>query len=78
MVYNYIMTPSELKAWRDKNNFKQAALARALDVTPQTMYRWEAGKREIPSFLALALKALECEKKEVKKGKGTKKTKKEV
>jgi len=35
-------------------------LAEALGVIPLTVSRWERGVREIPSFLGLALEALEC------------------
>jgi DNA-binding transcriptional regulator YiaG len=76
--YIIIMTSMELKQWREKNGYTQVTLARALNVYQETVARWETGVREIPSFLHLALDALECEKKEVNKSKGTKKTKKEV
>ena len=72
------MTPEDLKEWRIKNGYTQVTLSEVLKTHSMTISQWERGIREIPSFLALALKALECEKKEVNKGKGTKKTKKEV
>ena len=75
------MNPQHLIEWRKRNGYTQVTLAEALGVHPMTVSKWERSvhrKEEIPSFLALALKALECEKKEAKKGKGTKKTKKEV
>jgi DNA-binding transcriptional regulator YiaG len=65
--YNNIMTPMELKQWRKKNGYTQITLAKALNVYQETVARWETGVREIPSFLHLALDALECKKKEVKK-----------
>ena len=72
------MTPQDLKQWRIKNGYTQALLAKALDTHVITISRWENGAREIPSFLYLALDALECKRKEMKKAKGTTKTKKEV
>jgi transcriptional regulator with XRE-family HTH domain len=53
------MTPDELKAWRKKHGHTQVTLAGALSVIPLTVSRWERGVREIPSFLSLALEALE-------------------
>lgn len=55
------MTPENLKAWRKKNGYTQETLARALGVIKLTVSRWETGDRHIPSFLALALRALELE-----------------
>ena len=72
------MTPEDLKQWRNKNGYTQVTLAQALESHSMTISQWERGIREIPPFLHLALDALECKGKEVKKGKGTKKTKKEV
>jgi transcriptional regulator with XRE-family HTH domain len=72
------MTPEDLKEWRIKNGYTQVTLSEALRTHSMTISQWERGIREIPSFLHLALDALECKKKEVNKSKGTKKTKKEV
>jgi len=58
------MTPEDLKAWRKKNGYTQPLLAQALGVHPISVCRWEIGVREIPSFLALALRALELEGRE--------------
>jgi transcriptional regulator with XRE-family HTH domain len=55
------MTPADLKKWRKQNGYTQAALARALGVIPLTVARWEGGSRQVPTFLALALRALELE-----------------
>lgn len=55
------MMPDELKKWRDKNTYSQSQLSNALGVATMTVSRWERGVREIPSFLALALRALELE-----------------
>jgi len=61
------MKPKELKQWRKKNKYSQSQLAKALGVITLTVSRWERGTRKIPSFLPLALKTLEKEKKGVKK-----------
>ena len=53
------MTPDDLKTWRKKHGYTQVTLAEALSVIPLTVSRWERGVREIPSFLGLALEALE-------------------
>jgi transcriptional regulator with XRE-family HTH domain len=71
------MTPEHLKKWRTEHGYTQVTLSEALKTHSMTISQWERGIREIPSFLHLALDALECKKKGVKKGKGTKKTKKE-
>jgi transcriptional regulator with XRE-family HTH domain len=71
------MTPEDLKKWRIEHGYTQIALSHALRTHSMTISKWERGEREIPSFLHLALDALECKKKEVKRGKGTTKTEKE-
>jgi len=53
------MTGKELKELRRRLGLTQKKLARQLGVIPLTVARWETGTRAIPSFLALALKALE-------------------
>jgi transcriptional regulator with XRE-family HTH domain len=58
------MTPEDLKKWRFKNGYSQSQLAKRLNVDIMTVSRWERGKRAgIPSYLQLALRALECEQK---------------
>lgn len=52
------MIPSELVEWRKKHGYSQISLSKALCVAPITVYRWEKGMREIPSFLHLALECL--------------------
>ena len=59
MVYNNIMTPEELKTWRKSHDFNQGQLAEMLGVQLFTVSRWETGSRKIPSFLYLALEAIE-------------------
>jgi len=73
------MTPEQLKQWREKHGYSQKKLADALGVFRETVVRWETGVRGIPSFLGLALEALEArggEKKsratKTKTGKGEK------
>jgi transcriptional regulator with XRE-family HTH domain len=53
------MTGQELKEWRRKRELTQEDLARRLGVIRLTVARWETGTRAIPSFLPLALEALE-------------------
>ena len=53
------MTPDDLVEWRKINKYSQIMLGKVLGVTTITVYRWEKGMREIPTFLHLALKYLE-------------------
>lgn len=53
------MTGQELKEWRRKRGLTQEDLARRLGVIRLTVARWETATRAIPSFLQLALEALE-------------------
>ena len=69
------MTPEDLKKWRTEHGYTQITLSHALRTHSMTISKWERGEREIPSFLHLALDALECKNKEVKKNKGTEKRK---
>jgi DNA-binding transcriptional regulator YiaG len=73
MAYIITMTPKELKQWRTGSGYSQGKLAESLSVHIMTLSRWERGVREIPSFLHLALRCLELEGGEPKKGKTTKK-----
>lgn len=52
------MNSAELVKWRAKNGYSQITLGKALGVSTITVYRWEKGMREIPTFLHLALKYL--------------------
>ena len=61
MDYTESMTTKELKAWRKKKGYSQSHLAKVLDVTTQTISRWERGTRTIPHFLHLALRCIEIE-----------------
>jgi DNA-binding XRE family transcriptional regulator len=58
------MTSQELKSWRRGWKVTQGKLAEMLGVHRVTIAKWEAETRGIPSFLPLALKALEFEMKE--------------
>jgi len=64
------MTGKELQEWRRKWGLTQEALARRLGVIRLTVARWETGTRAIPSFLPLALEALENLLKKEEKGNG--------
>jgi transcriptional regulator with XRE-family HTH domain len=58
------MTGKELQAWRRKKGLTQEELAKCLGVIRITITRWETGVRAVPSFLPLALEALENRIKE--------------
>jgi transcriptional regulator with XRE-family HTH domain len=63
------MTGKELQEWRRRMGLTQEGLAQRLGVIRLTVARWETGTRAIPSFLPLALEALENRmKKGVKNG----------
>lgn len=64
-----IMTPEQLKQWRDLNGYTQQRLADVLGVLQVSVARWETGVRKIPSFLHLALRCLELEGGEPLEGK---------
>lgn len=57
--YYNIMTGQELREWRKKWKITQEQLAEDLGVYRVSVNRWERGVRSIPSFLHLALEALE-------------------
>ena len=61
------MTGNELRAWRRKQGLTQEQLAECLGVIRVTIARWETDVRAVPSFLPLALEALEYR---MKQGKG--------
>jgi transcriptional regulator with XRE-family HTH domain len=58
------MTGKELQAWRRKQGLTQEELALCLGVIRITITRWETGVRAVPSFLPLALEALEYRMKQ--------------
>jgi DNA-binding transcriptional regulator YiaG len=53
------MKGKELQAWRRRWGLSQEGLALHLGVIRVTVARWEIGTRKIPTFLDLALEALE-------------------
>ncbi|MBM4295056.1 MAG: helix-turn-helix transcriptional regulator [Deltaproteobacteria bacterium] len=59
MGNNKAMRGEELKEWRRKWGLSQDELGRLLGVARFSVSRWEIGTRAIPSFLTLALEALE-------------------
>jgi DNA-binding transcriptional regulator YiaG len=59
MYYNRFMEPEELRKWREDREMPRRELAKALGVHLMALAYWEWGKRRIPPFLHLALKALD-------------------
>ncbi len=59
MAYNIYMKSAQLVAWRNRNGYSQAQLAKILSVDVMTISRWERGVRGIPPFLHLALRCVE-------------------
>lgn len=56
------MRSDELKAWRTEHGLSRDALARMLETTVNTIYRWETDtdhNRKIPPYLQLALERIE-------------------
>ncbi|MGO9620719.1 MAG: helix-turn-helix domain-containing protein [Desulfobaccales bacterium] len=60
------MNGAELKQWRQTWKFTQEQLGRMLGAHRVTIAQWETERRRIPSFLPLALEALENRLKEGK------------
>lgn len=56
------MTGEELKIWRTKKGLTQEALARHLNVSTNTVYRWESGARKVHAFLPDKLAGLKLKK----------------
>lgn len=50
--------PEDLKAFRRKHSLSQSSLARELNVSRTTIYRWETGKSSIPCVMPVALRGL--------------------
>ena len=53
------MNRLELRDWRRTRWLTQAQLGDLLDVDKVTVYRWESGASDLPSFLKLALDQLD-------------------
>jgi transcriptional regulator with XRE-family HTH domain len=51
------MTPTELRALRDKLNLTQRELGEAIGKTHETICRYESGERPIPKTVAIAIAA---------------------
>jgi len=51
----------EIRAWRTAHGLSQGALAKLLGVQWLAVQRWEAGDRQPPPYLHLALRALEAD-----------------
>jgi transcriptional regulator with XRE-family HTH domain len=51
------MTPTELRALRDKLNLTQRELGEAIGKTHETICRYESGERPIPKTVQMALEA---------------------
>ena len=61
MYYNNYMQSDELRKWREDRGMSRRELTQALGVHLMALAYWEWGKRRIPPFLHLALKALDME-----------------
>ncbi len=60
MYYNNY-NQMRFRKWREERDLSRRELAEALDVHLMALAHWEWGKRRIPPFLHLALKALDME-----------------
>lgn len=58
------MEGKDLKEKRKELNFTQEQLANELQVTANTVARWERDEMKIPSFLHLAMETVERRNKE--------------
>jgi len=56
------MNPDDLRSFLDRNSLSQAALARRLDVSRNTVAYYLSGKWPIPKVFELALEAVEKRK----------------
>lgn len=53
-----LMTPAELKHWRESRGLSQAALAARLELSMHAIRKYEQGQRRVPAFLWRALRDL--------------------
>lgn len=53
------MTPAELKKIRERLGISQEKLARYMDVSSRTVYRWEKGENPIHTVFARQIRELE-------------------
>jgi DNA-binding transcriptional regulator YiaG len=56
-----LMTPEQLKEFREKYHLSQGQLAEKLKVARNTVSRWEIGSIKIPEIVDLALQTVERE-----------------
>jgi DNA-binding XRE family transcriptional regulator len=52
------MTPAALTAWRARLHLNQTKAAKILSCSRNSIANWEAGKTEIPLYIALACAAI--------------------
>jgi len=57
------MTSEEFRTWRERLRLTQTEIAKLLEVTETTVYRWENGRAPISKAVELALKQIESEMK---------------
>lgn len=53
------MTADEMKAWRQRTGLSQAKAAQMIGCGRRSWQVWEAGEREIPRYIELALREAE-------------------
>lgn len=53
-----VFNAKQLKRWREKNEYTQAALAEALGISYHSVWSYEKGRRKIPRVISLALAGL--------------------
>jgi transcriptional regulator with XRE-family HTH domain len=54
------VTPAELILWRQRQNLNMTQAAAALGLHPNTISNYEAGRSEVPRYVALACAAVAC------------------
>jgi DNA-binding transcriptional regulator YiaG len=57
------MEAEELKRWREALEMSRDELARELQTSSVTVWRWENGERAIPPYLSLALETIKRQRK---------------
>lgn len=53
------MTPAQLRAFRDRHALTQADLAELVGMSPLSVQGWEAGRRKVPSPVAIILELVD-------------------
>jgi len=64
ICYDLSVTGKEFRKWREGVKMTQAQVAKILEVTDMTVYRWETDKAPISKSVELALKQIEASRKE--------------